>query len=89
MQCDMDVGECRCDNDQQCAAADPGLGCGCKNGLCVRDRGDDVILCDLTRPGGVPDRPDAGVADGGGPDVEFPDRGGMDLAQDSGTGGER
>lgn len=74
-----EIGRCSCDNDQQCEAADPGLGCRCESGYCVRDRGDDVLLCDLRLPGADPDPPDAGVSDGGQP---------ADPA-DSGAGGEQ
>ena len=77
--CDPDVWQCRCDDDGQCAQADPGIGCRCERGLCVRNRGDDVVLCDLRRTAEEPDPPDAGVSDGGQP---------ADPA-DSGAGGEQ
>ena len=72
---------CDCETDEDCALE----GCICKEGLCVRARDDDVLLCELVPEDGPGPGPDAG-GDAALPDAGT-DLGGEDEGGGTGDGG--
>jgi len=53
LACDGAAWQCRGAEDRQCEQADPGRGCRCREGRCLRARGDDLPLCDLHAAAGA------------------------------------